>query len=148
MSTDSILEEKIMLNLLDMHKKAKLLISAPGTAERDIEALERSLIKRDPSPINKTPRGKPPGISNFSSNNGPSNIPLSTKHSGGLQLPPQLCFPMLSPNNRPYMTPQQPPLKSQTTLMALANDGGHPVMRFDDHQDDQEVLISSRLDSE
>ena len=45
MSTDSIMEEKIMLNLLDMHKKAKLLITAPDKAERDLEALERSLIK-------------------------------------------------------------------------------------------------------
>jgi hypothetical protein len=35
MSTDSILEEKIMLNLLDMHKKAKLLIQTPDLAERD-----------------------------------------------------------------------------------------------------------------
>jgi hypothetical protein len=57
MSTDSILEEKIMLNLLDMHKKAKLLIQTPDLAERDHQALERSLIKRGPSPISKTPRG-------------------------------------------------------------------------------------------
>jgi hypothetical protein len=57
MSTDSILEEKIMLNLLDMHKKAKLLIQTPDVAERDHQALERSLIKRGPSPISKTPRG-------------------------------------------------------------------------------------------
>lgn len=86
MSTDSILEEKIMLNLLDMHKKAKLLISAPGTAERDMEALERSLIiKRDPSPVSKTPRGgKHSALSNFSTAHAPSNIPLSTKHSGGV----------------------------------------------------------------
>ena len=57
MSTDSILEEKIMLNLLDMHKKAKLLIQTPDAAERDHQALERSLTNRGPSPISKTPRG-------------------------------------------------------------------------------------------
>jgi len=87
MSTDSIMEEKIMLNLLDMHKKAKLLITAPEKAERDFEALERSLIKqRGPvSPVSKTPRGKPPKLQNFESNPLPANIPLSTKH---LALPP------------------------------------------------------------
>ena len=66
MSTDSILEEKIMLNLLDMHKKAKLLIQPPEKAERDLEALERSLIKKggNVSPIlmsKTTPRGQGKG---------------------------------------------------------------------------------------
>ena len=51
MSTDSLLEEKIMLNLLDMHKQAKLLMQPHDRmAERDLEVLERSLIK------NTTPR--------------------------------------------------------------------------------------------
>jgi hypothetical protein len=45
MSTDSVIEEKIMLNLLDLHKRAKATYNNDQKGvERDIEALERSLI--------------------------------------------------------------------------------------------------------
>jgi hypothetical protein len=48
MSTDSVIEEKIMLNLLDLHKMAKATIETEKDRvkiDRDIEVLERSLIK-------------------------------------------------------------------------------------------------------
>ena len=52
MSTDSILEEKIMLNLLDLHKRAKATYNTdPQKVERDIEELEKSLIVGKSSPL-------------------------------------------------------------------------------------------------
>jgi hypothetical protein len=60
MSTDSVIEEKIMLNLLDLHKRAKATYNNDQKmVERDIEALERSLIsspnKNSKMMVSKTP---------------------------------------------------------------------------------------------
>lgn len=60
MSTDSVIEEKIMLNLLDLHKRAKATFNNDQrVVERDIEALERSLIQsptKQSKVVSKTPR--------------------------------------------------------------------------------------------
>ena len=60
MSTDSVIEEKIMLNLLDLHKRAKATFNNDQrVVERDIEELERSLIqspKKIVKTVSKTPR--------------------------------------------------------------------------------------------
>ncbi len=60
MSTDSVIEEKIMLNLLDLHKRAKATFNNDQrVVERDIEELERSLIqspKKIAKTVSKTPR--------------------------------------------------------------------------------------------
>ena len=48
MSTDSVTEEKIMLNLIDLHKMAKVTIETEkdrARIDRDLEVLEKSLIK-------------------------------------------------------------------------------------------------------